>query len=241
MILTTFLSGCSTVRSAKLLVPTWFGFKEIQAGVFVDDEMPQIQQQEFLKTLNVAKNRVTVFFGNSVSKAKVFACSTEECFTSHGGLTARGKTYGASMLLLSPRGLDDVILSHELAHLELCNRIGVWRSMRSVPSWFDEGLAVFVSQDPRYTEQGWLRATENGLKAPKLNEIGQLLDNENWLLGYGTARKVVGNWYQQVGHAGLMQLIAEVSRGSDFDTSFQSIARRSSASNAAPQRDAPHD
>jgi hypothetical protein len=213
------ISGCSTVRSAKLFVPSWFGFSEISEGVHVDDQMPLSQQQEFLKTLGLAKSRVSAFFGDIEGSPKVFACSTEECFVSHGGITAKGKAYGDSMLLLSPRGLDVVIAAHELTHIELHHRVGVFRSWREIPNWFDEGLAVLVSEDPRYIEEAWLQATDNGRNAPELNAIGKttLLGNDNWQLSYGTARRAVGEWYQHAGRAGFVRLIADVKDGKDFD------------------------
>ena len=233
------MSGCSTVRSTKLLVPSWFGFSEISEGVYVDDQMSPAQRQEFLKTLSLSKERVSAFFGSIEASSKVFACSTEECFVSHGGVTAKGKAYGDSMLLLSPRGLDAVIASHELTHIELHGRVGAFRSWRAIPSWFDEGLAVLVSEDPRYTEDAWLKATDNGCNAPKLENIGEMLGKGDWLLSYGTARREVGAWYLHAGRAGLERLIAEVKNGSDFNSAFNSIASIKSASNLTFERDRP--
>ena len=228
------LSGCSTIRSAKLYAPTWFGFTKISEGVYVDNEMSPANQQEFLKTLGIAKNRVSAFFGDIVVSPEVFACSTEECFISHGGVTAKGKAYGESMLLLSPRGLDVVIASHELTHIELHHRIGVFRSWREIPSWFDEGLAVLVSEDPRYTEKAWLQATNNGQNVPELKDIGKMLRSGDWQLSYGTARRAVGLWYLHAGHAGLEHLITEVKSGNEFDSVFNTISSAVSASNSAP-------
>ena len=98
------------------------------------------QRREFLKTLSLSKSRISAFFGDIEGSPKVFACSTEDCFISHGGVCAKGKAYGDSMLLLSPRGLNTVIVGHELSHIELHSRVGTFRSWRAIPSWFDEGL-----------------------------------------------------------------------------------------------------
>lgn len=234
------MSGCSTVRSTKLLVPSWFGFSEISEGVYVDDQMSPGQRQEFLKTLSLSKERVSVYFGSIEASSKVFACSTEECFVSHGGVTAKGKAYGDSMLLLSPRGLDVTIATHEFTHIELHNRVGAFRSWREIPDWFDEGIAVLVSEDSRYSEEAWLRATDNGRNAPELKAIGKAtsLGNDNWQLSYGTARRAVGEWYLHAGRAGLARLIIEVKGGNDFDSVFNAIASIDSASNSALKRDA---
>lgn len=231
------MSGCSTVRSTKLLVSSWFGFSEISEGVYADDQMSPGQQREFLKTLSLSKERVSAFFGSIEASSKVFACSTEECFVSHGGVTAKGKAYGDSMLLLSPRGLDVTTAAHELTHIELHNRVGTFRSWREIPDWFDEGLAVLVSEDSRYTEDAWSKTTDNGCNAPKLENIGEMLGKGDWLLSYGTARREVGEWYLRAGRAGLEHLIAEVKNGGDFNSAFNSIASTEGASNPTLKRD----
>jgi len=232
------MSGCSTVRGTKLLVPSWFGFSEISEGVYVDDQMPSGQRQKLLETVGMAKVRVSAFFGGIEGTSKVFACSSEECFISHGGVGAqKGKAYGASMLLLSPRGLGVTIAAHELTHIEFHNRVGAFRSWREIPDWFDEGLAVLVSEDSRYTEDAWLNATDNGCNAPKLESIGEMLGKGDWLLSYGTARREVGDWYLHAGRAGLERLIAEVKNGSDFTSAFNSVASIESASNPTVKRD----
>ncbi len=214
------MSGCSTVRSTKLYAPTWFGFSAISNGVYVDNQMSPGQRQEFLNTLSVAKERVSTFFGAIEGSPRVFACSSEKCYIEHGGGAEKGRAYGESMLLLSPRGLNTVIESHELTHIELHHRVGAFRSWRSIPSWFDEGLAVLVSDDPRYSDEAWLKATGNGRNVPELKNIGKMLGKGDWLLVYGTARREVGRWYQRVGHTGLSLLIVNVKDGMDFDSAF---------------------
>ncbi|WP_342154128.1 hypothetical protein [Methylorubrum sp. SB2] len=81
-------------------------------------------------------------------------CATEACYRPLGGCS-RGITLLDRALILSPRGADAVIAAHELAHAELHRRIGLAATLgRAVPQWFDEGLAVVVSDDPRYLAPG---------------------------------------------------------------------------------------
>jgi len=233
------VSGCFAVRGAKTLAPNWFGFVEISKDIYVDKAMLSSQRIEVIKTVRSAQARVSQFFGGLDGHPKIFACSTEECFVANDfGATPKGQAYGSSALMLSPRGQDIVIISHELTHIELHTRIGAFRSWHAIPSWFDEGLAVLVSEDPRYTENAWLQATGNGRNAPKLENIGGMLGKGGWLLSYGTARRAVGEWYSDAKHAGLMHLIADVKNGVDFDTALNNISSKT-ASNPALQRDAP--
>lgn len=220
------VSGCMVVRGAKTLAPDWFGFVEISKDIYVDKAMPSPQRAEVIQTVHSAQTRVSQFFGGLEGHPKIFACSTEACFVANKfGATPKGQAYGSATLMLSPRGQDIVIISHELTHIELHTRIGAFRSWRAVPSWFDEGLAVLVSEDPRYTEDAWRKVTDNGRNAPALERIGGMLGSGGWLLGYGTARHAVGAWYSKVGQAGLMQLIADVKNGKDFDTAFDNRSR----------------
>jgi hypothetical protein len=230
------LTGCGNVRTGKLFAPTWFGFVEIAEGVYVDEPMPSFQRADFLETIQAAKGRVSSFFGRLKGKPNIFACSTEECFVSNGGITAKGNAYGSSMVLLSPRGLDVVTVSHELTHAELSSRVGDFQTWRAIPPWFDEGLAVLVSQDPRYVAELWLRATENGRRAPQLMSLGDAVPWRNWQMSYGTARHAVGEWYLRVGSKGLLHLIRELRGGKEFDAVFKAPDPRSRISNMPLRR-----
>ncbi len=56
--------------------------------------------------------------------------------------------------MVHPRtgGLPDILL-HEFSHVELHARVGLWGMLTgAIPAWFDEGLAVLVSQDQRYLD-----------------------------------------------------------------------------------------
>lgn len=117
------------------------------------------------------------------------------------------------------------ILSHELTHAELHYRVGVSRSAHSIPHWFDEGLAVLVSQDPRCSFSSWCKVTNGGQNAPKPQAIGRLLGHGNWLLSYGTAREMVWIRYSRVGCNGLEQLIKVFKSGASFVSAFNAIAK----------------
>ncbi|TQM14940.1 hypothetical protein [Pseudonocardia kunmingensis] len=89
---------------------------------------------------------VAEFFGGLRSDPAFLACLTDACYTRIGGGGERGIAVLNRTVMLSPRGIDPVIAAHELTHVELHARLGT----ASVPQWFDEGLAVLVSDDPRY-------------------------------------------------------------------------------------------
>jgi hypothetical protein len=93
-----------------------------------------------------ARRRVREFYGDQQSSPTVLACFDDACYARIGGGRERGIAVLDRAVMLSPRGLDVVILAHEMSHVELHQRLdGV-----QVPQWFDEGLAVIVGDDRRY-------------------------------------------------------------------------------------------
>lgn len=183
--------------------------------------MSSAQRIEFLKTVDAAKARVSKFFQGLQGHPKILGCSTEDCFVANSrGAAPKGQSYGSSALILSPRGLNVVIVAHELTHIELHVRVGTFRAWRTVPAWFDEGLAVLVSQDPRYSEAAWMAATQNGRHLTTNDAIRW--GKRGWLETYGTARHEVGAWYARAGHEGLMRLIANLKQGEPFNEAISS-------------------
>jgi hypothetical protein len=95
-----------------------------------------------------ARQRVEYFFGERRSDPRVLICSTQECYRKLGGGQEKGRTVGARIVMISPAGANETIIAHELGHAELHERLGA--QDKSIPQWFDEGVAVLVSQDERY-------------------------------------------------------------------------------------------
>jgi hypothetical protein len=115
------------------------------------DHVPAVlrpDRQRLIELHTEATQRVRGFYGGLVSEPRLLVCTTASCYRRIGGGGERGVAVLNRAVMLSPRGLDPVIAAHELAHVELHERLGDHRDQ--VPQWFDEGLAVRVSEDPRY-------------------------------------------------------------------------------------------
>ncbi|MFB9893986.1 hypothetical protein [Planobispora takensis] len=99
-----------------------------------------------IEVVERADKRVRDFFGGRESSPDILVCLSDDCYRRIGGGRERGIAVLNRAVMLSPRGVDSVIASHELTHVELHERL----TGAEVPQWFDEGLAVLVSDDPRY-------------------------------------------------------------------------------------------
>lgn len=63
------------------------------------------------------------------------------------------------------------MIAHEWSHAEFSARVGGFFAAKDVPSWFDEGLAVLISNEPSHSEEIWQAMTAAGIVTPPLNEL----------------------------------------------------------------------
>jgi hypothetical protein len=133
--------------ATAMVCPACFGFVEAQPHLYAERGVSAVQRQQAISVFDQASQRVTDFYGGRSSSPRVLVCFTSMCYERIGGGNERGKAILDHAIMLSPRGIDVVIASHELAHIELHKRLS---SGSDVPQWFDEGLAVLVSDDLRY-------------------------------------------------------------------------------------------
>ena len=106
------------------------------------------------RDLALARMRLIAIFGPDLRRTAVLACASRDCERRLGGRGPVAITHsvpGISVIRLAPEGRTPVILAHELAHAVVHGRAGVRALMTSrLPAWFDEGLAVIASEDPRF-------------------------------------------------------------------------------------------
>lgn len=81
----------------------------------------------------------------------VWVCASERSFERYGlGVRGAGGFVLNGRLFISPKPQNTAerlprLLTHELSHLHLEQRLGLLRFARELPAWFKEGLAVHVS------------------------------------------------------------------------------------------------
>ncbi len=143
---------------AAFACPSCYGLERITPALFVEAAMPAQDRAKLQETIVAAEARVAGYYGAFEGHPALLACITDACDHKLGGRGARATTFttfGGSFIRAAPRGLNETILSHEFSHVELHRRIGAWKLfMEAVPAWFDEGVAVVVSDDERYLKPG---------------------------------------------------------------------------------------
>ncbi len=234
------LGGCGGVLKYRaLLPPAWSGMHRVETSaglgaIYVDSALTAEQVASLRSMARVARAWVASVWGDTRTAPVLFACGSEVCFRRLGGSTNIAHSLGDRRIVLSPRGLEPGMLAHEWSHAEMYRRSGGLLALPAVPRWFDEGIAVLASRDPRHGEAVWRKAVARGL-APDLASLvshRQWLDAvrryrdrernpENLAVVYATAGHYVADWYRSAGRRGLLFVVARIRAGADFASAWR--------------------
>lgn len=78
----------------------------------------------------------------------VVFCASEACYQSFGSSKSTAESIGRFCIVISPRGWKPFYIRHELIHRLQAQQMGVLKMYRA-PTWFIEGMAYSLSEDPR--------------------------------------------------------------------------------------------
>ena len=232
-----FIAGAVIVFSvqptlAALVCPRCFGFEQLSGRVFVDAAMPEPLRAQLVGAIRDGDRKVADFYGELKAAPEVLACATDVCWRRLGGGGAKGVSYASAGFRLAPNGLDPVIVAHERSHIELHERLGLTKFvLGAIPAWFDEGLAVIISNDPRYL----LASTESD--RCRIKPTGSLpIAPMEWTRAAGTDHNLyaraacrVLRWMKaNGGNAAALTLVQKVAKGVPFSEIYYDPAERKS-------------
>jgi hypothetical protein len=163
------------------------------------------------------------------------------------------KVYG-ERILLSPRALNWHFLAHEWSHAEMSTRLKFFAWTR-MPRWFDEGVAVAISEASEHSESHWQHLVATDVPRPTREEPRTFKTLRQWLDAihkygedknierkdkgepeirpvYSAAGHELRPWLVKVGSNGLLAFIDRMNDGADFEPAYQTA-------NIAVERDTP--
>ena len=252
-LLACLIGGCSDLRGAKLLTPEHFGLTPIDKNIYIEAGADEKAKAELRDAMTKAESAIRAAYGGVTSHPIVHACITEDCYESFGGMGSRAKVYG-DRILLSPRGFNWHFLAHEWSHAEIRTRLtfGAWWRL---PQWFDEGLAVTISEAPEHSEAHWQFLVASDVPRPTRSELFSYRTLRQWLDSvhrygetknaerkakgepevrpvYAAAGHEVRPWFAKAGSQGLLGLIERLNEGDELEAVY-------STANIAVEMDAP--
>jgi hypothetical protein len=243
--LTTLVMGCSSLNGIKLLAPESFGLTPIAPGIYVELSADQATSGKLMGEIARAEKAIRSTYGSVNSRPIFNVCMSRECYKALGGSqgTLGGSFVFLNRILLSPEGANWHFIAHEWSHAELYSRLSLgawWRN----PVWFDEGIAVAVSEAPEHSEKHWQFLVSKNIPRPAREELLSLKSLKQWhsaIRQYGehlnmqrkargeplinpvytAAGQEVRPWLAKVGSAGLIALIARLNANEEFDSAYQ--------------------
>lgn len=244
LLLPIMVGGCSILQGTKLLAPENAGFSKIASNLYVESGADEAAQAALRDAMAKAENAICTAYGSVNSRPVVHVCISEGCYGTFGGRGDRAKVYYGHLILLSPRGLNWHYIAHEWSHAEIFSRLTLSAWWWQLPQWFDEGIAVAVSEAPENSEAHWQFLVESNLPRPTREELYTFRSLSQWgdAVGrYGEKknleRKAKGEpeirpvytaaghelrpWLAKAGSAGLLRLIGQLNSGMAFEPAYR--------------------
>jgi hypothetical protein len=242
LLLLNVLGGCSTLQKGKLLVPEIFGLAPITPYFYVDANADEATRAKLRDALLKAEGAIRTAYEKVNSRPIFYACISEGCYKGFGGKSSVGLAFG-NRILLSPRGLNWHILAHEWSHAEILSHLTL-RAWWHMPQWFDEGVAVVISEAPEHSESHWQSLVASNIPRPTQEELHTFRSWKQWFDAvnrygedknierqakgepvihplYSSAGHELRAWFEKVGSHGFLDFIEILNSGEDFESAYQ--------------------
>ncbi len=204
---------------------------------------PEIKKAHFpIVEMLIAKSeaRVDSFYSGKKSDPVFIICSNARqyekyCSSTEGAGCSIGTPWGSNYVILNAQGLNVDVISHEMSHIELLEKLGWWKTTFKLPQWFNEGPALMLDRrfvnnsDPgdRYFEymDEWLYYTRGGQEILELEDISTIKGFFNGgqrqvMLAYMTSGMEVSYWLARAGGNGFRDFMSEMNQGSSFSEAY---------------------
>jgi len=237
------MGGCTFLQGSRLLAPETAGFSKVSTNLYVEAGSDETIRNALAVAMTTAEHAIGAAYGNVTSRPVVHACVTEACYAHLSAPGPRARIYYGHLILLSPRGLNWHYIAHEWSHAEMFARLKITAWWWKLPQWFDEGVAVAVSESPEHSESHWEFLEQSGIPRPTRAELHTLRTMTQWddAVGrygekqnlqrrstgeteirpvYTAAGREVRSWLTTAGHTGLLTLIEQLNGAEDFAEAY---------------------
>ncbi|WP_299790562.1 hypothetical protein [Ramlibacter sp.] len=135
----------AVVRPVRVLMPEWNGVTCVDSMVCVDDASKTAEAQALY-------TEAAEFVGKNVAPIsgvpRIVFCASEACAAKFGLGARSAVTFGTVGTVVGPRAWKAYYVRHEIIHYVQAKQFGVV-ALLAKPSWFVEGMAYGLSEDPR--------------------------------------------------------------------------------------------
>lgn len=205
------------------------GFDQKSNNIYINKNF-ETSTAEAVEIINKARERVAKYFGDIESNPIIIVCDDKAKLKRLGGDhdTTTAIIYNVySYIAISPEYLNVDIIAHELTHAETHHRTfkgKLWYQL-SIPTWFDEGVALQNDYRETYNEEAWKTATDNGKNVVGLSDIDNPTkfyagNTEDRRYRYIVSKHELSAWIEQNGVPSLIDLLDKINQGENFNSLY---------------------
>lgn len=120
------------------------GYQELDSKVFLAPDIPSDQKEELSRMVDLAVERLTETYGAPIATPWMVITSDVATAKRWGSneTGAMNRMPWCSCIIIGPEGQNVDVMAHEMLHAEIQKRVGLWRLLKEIPVWFDEGAAL---------------------------------------------------------------------------------------------------
>jgi len=154
LLLAVSMASCSLLRTGYASLKSTSDFKpiELDKRVLAEPGAEDLAKQVAAYLPEAVSTVEKQQYRDFVKPIEIYVCASADSFASHTGLSKQVRGALTTKLFLSGKlknpelnKTTKAILIHELSHLNLQQRLGIYHYSANLPAWFQEGLAVLVS------------------------------------------------------------------------------------------------
>ena len=204
--------GAAVPGTQRVVCPECYGLSQIAPRVWTDAPG---RAGELVALVDAGRRKVAAFFGEA-STPLIVLCTERRCARDFG-IRGNGLSISDLVVIAGPGGITTGTLAHEMTHSRLHRNMGLRNTVRQpYPTWFDEGLATFVAQHPRWP--GQITAEDRALvrKTVRFWQWDDTFREMGVGRAYTAAAAEVAAIEARAGREGLLDLIRRADEGEDF-------------------------
>ena len=209
----------------RMSVPYRSSFEKAADNIYVNKNYSG-NIKEAIQLTEEALERDRAFFGElqCTDTTIIIFCDDDKLLAKLGGDHDTIPSSKKSYISVSDEYLNIDIIAHEFTHAELHTRLNM-KALKSIPTWFDEGLATQNDYREQYGLKAWIEQTDNGKNALPLEDMDTGSEFyagtvEERRFRYLNAKHEVGEWMNIHQQKGLLELFDKLNNGEEFDAAY---------------------
>jgi hypothetical protein len=210
----------------RMSVPYRSSFEKVADNIYVNKNYSG-NIKEAIQLTEEALERDRAFFGElqCTDTTIIIFCDDDKLLSKLDGDHDTKTSYTKkNYISVSDEYLNIDIIAHELTHAELRTRLNV-KALKSIPTWFDEGLATQNDYREQYGLKAWIEQTDNGKNTVPLEDMDTGSEFyadplEDRRFRYLNAKHEVSVWMDTHQQKGLLDLLDKLNKGEDFDSVY---------------------